>query len=258
MVTTKESVVAAMDGSDKELFSYLPYMFQDLWELGADPKAMIRLIYKHTNIYRRLRILDLGCGKGAVSVKLAKEFNCACLGIDAVREFIKEAKAKAGEYGVSHLCQFKVADIRREVKKIEKFDIIILGAIGPVLGNYYQTLTALSSCLAEGGKVIIDDGYIEDGSDYTHPLIVEKKIILSQIEAAGMQLADEVVMDKAAIKESEDYIFTYFSKRCQELIEKYPDKEKLFRDYLEKQKKEKELLETKITCAMMVIKRLEG
>lgn len=46
MKSIEESVVIAMDGSDKELFPFLPYIFQDIWEIGADPDAIIKLIKK--------------------------------------------------------------------------------------------------------------------------------------------------------------------------------------------------------------------
>ncbi|MBU4451076.1 MAG: methyltransferase domain-containing protein, partial [Actinobacteria bacterium] len=91
MKTLEESVVTAMDGSDSGLFPFSPYILQDLWEIGASPEVIIELVRKHTNNYYSLSILDLGCGKGAVSIKLAKEFNCTCLGIDAIKEFINEA-----------------------------------------------------------------------------------------------------------------------------------------------------------------------
>jgi len=108
MKTLEESVVTAMDGSESELFPFLPYILQDLWEIGASPKVIIELIRKHTNNYSNLKILDLGCGKGAVLIKLAKEFNCTCSGIDAIKEFISDANKKAKEFGVDHLCRFEV------------------------------------------------------------------------------------------------------------------------------------------------------
>jgi cyclopropane fatty-acyl-phospholipid synthase-like methyltransferase len=74
----KESVVTSMDGNDKELFPYLPCMFQDLWEKGADPDAIINLIGKHFSEYDNLKLLDLGCGKGAVLIKSAEKLGCKC------------------------------------------------------------------------------------------------------------------------------------------------------------------------------------
>src|SRR4030042_5201175 len=107
MKTIEESVVTAMDGSDKELFPYLPYILQDLWEIGADPDAIIELISKHFKHYTDLKVLDLGCGKGAVSVKVSKALGCNCYGIDAIPEFIVFAQQKALEFKVEHLCTFE-------------------------------------------------------------------------------------------------------------------------------------------------------
>ena len=135
MKSLQESVVTAMDGSDVELFPFLPYILQDLWEIGTSPQVIMDLVRKHAENHSNLRVLDLGCGKGAVSIKLAKEFNCQCHGIDAVKEFIGEANEKAGEFGVDHLCQFAVADLRETIKALSRFDIIILGSIGPVFGE---------------------------------------------------------------------------------------------------------------------------
>ena len=84
MKTIEESVVTAMDGSDKELFPYLPYILQDLWEIGADPTIIIKLIDKRFPNSDKLKVLDLGCGKGAVSIKVSQKFGYHCLGIDAV------------------------------------------------------------------------------------------------------------------------------------------------------------------------------
>ena len=89
MKSIEESVVIAMDGSDKELFPFLPYILQDIWEIGADPDAIIKLIRKYCNNITELKVLDLGCGKGAVSVKVSQVLGCTCYGIDAIPEFVE-------------------------------------------------------------------------------------------------------------------------------------------------------------------------
>jgi ubiquinone/menaquinone biosynthesis C-methylase UbiE len=255
MKSIEECVVTAMDGTDKELFPYLPYILKDLWEIGADPEIIISLIDRNFINHDRLKVLDLGCGKGAVSIKAAKKFGCSCYGIDAVPEFISDARKLAIEYNVEHLCRFEVGDIRLKVKGLSAFDIIILGAIGPVFGDYYTTLTTLSECLNDTGVFIIDDGYIENHSDYRHLLIQKQETIIQQIHSAGMQLIEEVIIGKDDIKDSDDYIFDNLKKRCFELIDRYPEKKKLFIEYLEKQEEENDVLENKVICSTMVIKR---
>ena len=43
------------------------------------------------------------------------------------------------EYRLSHLCSFETGDIRKKIKELNNFDIIILGAIGQVFGDYFTT-----------------------------------------------------------------------------------------------------------------------
>lgn len=253
METIEESVVMAMDGAESNLFPYLPYIMQDLWEIGSSPEIIIELLRKHVNDFSKIKILDLGCGKGAVSIKIAKEFSCHCYGIDAIKEFIGEAQNKSKEYNVEKHCHFEFGDIRTTISNFTDYSIIILGAIGPVFGDYYSTLSILTKCLKQNGLIVIDDGYIEDGNNYSHPLMEKKSQILKQISDVGMNLLDEVIIDQDEIKTSDEYILDKIKKRCQELIKKHPDKSSLFYNYIKKQEEENEVLENKVTCSTMLI-----
>jgi len=250
--TVEKSVVEALDGTDSNLFPFLPYILQDIWELGASPEAVLKLVKKHTINQSNLKVLDLGCGKGAVSIKLAKELNCQCHGIDAINEFIGEAKNKAREFNVEEYCSFESGDIRDRVHDLRGHDIIILGAIGPVLGDYYSTLTKVSKCLNEGGLIIIDDGYIDDGSEYSHPSMLKRSVILKQISDAGMKLADEVIINKYELQKLDEYMLRNIKKRCKELIKIHPDKRNIFVNYVKAQEEENEALETKLICSTML------
>lgn len=243
-----------MDGSDKELFPFLPYILQDTWEIGASPETIIRLINKHFDNCAGLKVLDLCCGKGAVSVKVSESLGCYCHGIDAIREFAEFASQRACEFNVGHLCTFETGDIREKVKGISGYDVIILGATGPVLGDYYHTLTTLSECINKNGIFIIDDGYIDDDSNFIHPLMFKKKSVLQQINNAGMEVIEEEIMKEEEVRDSGEFIFNNLKKRCFELIEKYPDKQNLFLGYIKKQEEENDVLENKVIASTLVIK----
>jgi cyclopropane fatty-acyl-phospholipid synthase-like methyltransferase len=197
----------------------------------------------------------LGCGKGAVSVKVSQKLGCTCYGIDAIPEFIAFAQQKAIEHKVNHLCTFETSDIRENVQELIGYDIVILGAIGPVFGDYFTTLSTLSKCINENGIFIIDDGYINDDSDYSHPLMFKKSSIIKQIDKAGMKLIENDIMDRENINDSDDYIFDNLKKRCCELIEIYPDKQNLFLNYIKKQEIENDVLENKVIGTTMVIRK---
>lgn len=253
MKSLKESVVNAMDGTDVALFPFLPYILQDMWEIGASPKVITELVRKHTRDYSHLNILDLGCGKGAVSVRLAQELGCKCLGIDAIGEFIEEANKKAVEYGVAQSCRFEQGDIRKKIRELPQFDVIVLGAVGPVFGDYYSTLITLSKSLTENGVIVIDDGYIENESNFSDPLIQKRADVIRQISDADMHLLDETIISSDEMKDADVDIFKNLEKRCHELMETYPHKSTLFEKYLREQAEENDVLETKMVCSTMVI-----
>lgn len=257
MKTTDESVLAAMDGNDARILPYLPYILQDFWEIGSNPEALIHLIRKYHPETSGLRVLDLGCGKGAVSVKIASQLQCTCHGIDAIPEFISYASAKANEYGVGHLCRFEVADIREAVKSAAACDVIILGSIGQVFGNYFETLNLLRNNLKEDGIILVDDGYLKEDeatSDAPLPALFRKSEIEEQIARAGMVLK-ETAMAEEEEHTAEDYDtqYDYITRRCNELSLMHPEKAAIFSQYCARQKEEYDNMKQVITCATMVV-----
>ena len=254
MKTLEESIATAMDfNKNTAIVPFLPYIMQDFWDFGTPPEIVINLVQKHCQNYSTLRVLDLGCGKGATSVKLAATLNCNCLGIDGIPEFIEISKKKAREYNVETLCRFETGDIREEIKALDKFDVIVLGAIGQVFGDYYATLTTLSKHLETEGIIIINDAYIEDSSTFQHSAILPRRELFRQIEQAEMELIDEFT----GVASNEEYTgqFESLQNRCNELIEKYPEKSFLFEKYIQVQSDEYYLMENEVMCLIMVLKK---
>ena len=252
--TLEESIATAMDfDKNTEIIPFLPYILQDFWDLGTPPEIVINLVQKHCKNHSNLHVLDLGCGKGAASVKLAVTLNCKCLGIDGIPEFIEISKEKASEYGVDTLCRFEVGDIREEINALGRFDVIILGAVGQVFGDYYATLTILQKHLMADGIVIINDAYIEDTSTFQHPAVLPLRKLLKQVDRAEMELIDEYT----DVANNEEYTkqFENIQNRCKELIVKYPENSSLFENYIQIQADEYDEMENEMICSIMVLKK---
>ena len=276
MTQLEECLSAAMGVHQEDLLIYLPYIVQDQWELGSDPGIIISMIERHftgpdhgghseshgpssppPRGLQDLRVLDLGCGKGAVSVLLAKRYGCTCLGIDGMPEFIYDARKKAAEHGVTHLCTFETGDLRERVKDLSGFDIVILGGVGPVFGEYRTTLSAVSRCLNGQGIIILDDGYLPDGEDTPHPQYITRNELHREIELAGLSPVDEVIHGKEDVVTRCHREFALRKERCQELMGRSQD-QSLYWSYLNRQEAEIDLLNRGLIRSTMMLTMKNG
>ncbi len=251
--TVQESIATAMDCEDVELVEYLPYILQDFHEIGSSAQSLARIV-KENNTKEIAKIIDLGCGKGAVLIELAQHVKSECLGIDGIKEFIDYATEQASMRGITN-CKFEVGDIRRIEKIQGKYDFIILGSIGPVYRDYYTTMESLKPILCDDGVIILDDGYIEESNDFTHALSGTKKMLIDQITTADMEIIKEYLGDEISDKSEYEKQYQDIKRRCHELMLKYPNKKELFEGYIRKQEKEYHNLEEEITGSTMLIKR---
>ena len=253
--TLEESITAAMEDFNTDLIKYYPYLFQDYWELGTPANEIIKIIKKHKLDYLNLSVLDLGSGKGAVSVKIASELGCRCRGIDGMTDFVAFSKTQAKEYGVGDICHFEVNDVRTRIKSLGKYDVIILGAIGPVLGDFYQTLTILKDHLNKDGLVIMNEGYVEDGYTTDYPNVFQKGEILEQINKSGMELIETITDDEfPELNEYLEFEAKNLEKRCNELMETYPEDKNLLLKYIKRQKELYHKLTNEVKSIIFVIK----
>jgi len=256
MKTIEESIATAMYAQDTEVIPFLPYIFQDFWTMGTPPEIVINLVKKYYKNYPNLNILDLGCGKGAVSVKLAAALKCNCFGIDVIPEFIEVSNEKAKEYGVDTLCRFEVGDVRKKIEELDKFDVIILGSTGSIYDDYYTALITLSKHLTDEGIIIIEEVYFDDRSTFQHSSILTRKDLLKQFGQAGMKLIDEIA-DKYSAYADVTVEIENIMTRCNELKAKYPEKSSLFENYAQYQTLEYDLIENKMTGSVMVLKSVK-
>ncbi len=140
---TEQSIADSLE-ANKRILPYMPYLFQDMWALGCALQPIIDAA-AITGLHEKSKVLDLGCGKGAAAVQLAARFGCNVLGIDASEPFLKDARTKASEHKVSHLCEFVQEDILEYVKTNHNFDLVILASLGGTFGSFKNTIASLRS-----------------------------------------------------------------------------------------------------------------
>lgn len=257
---TEEKLVRSLSWETTELLPFLPYLLQDFWELGSDPDVMTEMIKKHLNISNTTKILDLACGKGAVSIKIAQKLEVRVKGVDLIPEFIEYASEKAKEFNVNNLCEFFLDDINEVVKKEKDYDCVIFGAVGPdVLGGPEETLKKLISTVKPGGYILIEEGYIPaDGKRedirYNSDAYFPEKYWMTLFEKMGLELVETASGHSEGDLDNETGLEA-ITLRANELIEKYPDKKVIFEGYIRNQQNEYNDIEDSLVCVTWVLKK---
>jgi len=252
-----EKLAKSLTAETVELLPFLPYLLQDLWELGSSPQDMITLIKRHIPLTDNAKFLDLACGKGAVSVKIAESLGVNMRGFDLLSKFIEFAKQKAEEFGVSHLCDFNSADANEVVKTERDYDCVVFGAAGNILGTPQETLAKLAKTIKDGGFIIIDEGYLPDNSSnddikYQNYEFLTRQQWLKLFDECGLTLMEE-------LHNTEDYDFDSdnkaIEKRANELIAKYPEKREVFEGYIASQLAECDDIENSMIAVTWILKK---
>lgn len=238
-----------------ELLPFIPELVADIWALGSSPDLVVKLL-KPLDLSPRTTVLDLGCGKGAVSIILAKKFGFQVLGIDAFQPFLKEAKTRTKEYGVEKLCHFEYGDIRNTVDKLKNFDIVIYAAIGDVLGGFNECVGKLRQTILPDGYILIDDGFLKEftqieRSGYGH--YVPHDETLKQLTSYGDTLLREIVVTAEETKALNNKYTELIRKRAEKLIKKHPELADSFFWYLKNQEQECAILENDVVGSIWLL-----
>ena len=259
---TEKKLACSLTAETTELIPFLPYLLQDFWLLGSDPNAMTELIKTHVDYSENTKVLDLACGKGAVSIKIAQELRIKIKGIDLLPEFIEFAAKKAKEHKIEKLCDFVVEDINEAVKKEKDYDIVILGAVGNVLGSPAETLSKLKATIKMGGYILIDEAYLLDDVNQENVLYKNYEYLTEKqwwdlFKEADLELIKTVSASDLDSPENPDSDFgmANITKRANELIKNYPDKKNIFEGYINSQQREYDDLENNIEGVIWILKK---
>lgn len=241
-----------------DFLPYLPALLVDLWDLGCSLDQIVEMVGQLNLLPDKTEILDLGCGKGAVSITLAKKFGISVTGIDASKAFLKVAIQKAKGYQAFHLCRFEFGDIREYTQKERDFDLVIYASMGNVLGNFREIVGKLRRMVHPDRYILIDDGFLKsehkiDREGYEHYLQHEE--VIRQLTSFGDEIIHEVIMPDETVHSINYGYLDSIKKRSKELLAKKPELEEAVSDYIRTQEIECETLDKYVMGAVWLLQR---
>ncbi len=238
------------------LLPLLPHLLADLRALGASPEAVVDLL-RPLSLAPEARVLDLGCGKGAVAVALAEALAMRVVGVDAMAAFVEAARAWAEARGVAGRCRFVCADLRDHLHPAVPFDVLVYAALGDVLGPLDATVRALRPAVRPGGYLVIDDAFlVEEGSPpHGYEGYAGRVETQRRLTAAGDEIVREVYLAPAGMQAVNRWNNARIGERAAELTRRYPEQAALIEAYVRRQERESEVLETAVVPALWLLRR---
>lgn len=107
-------------------------------------------------------VLDVACGKGEMLCQWAAQYGIAGVGVDISEVYVRSARARAGELGVSDLVRFEVGDAASFVKEEStraSYDVVSCLGGARYLGQLGPAVPKLRDCAKPDGLLVIGEPY---------------------------------------------------------------------------------------------------
>ncbi len=256
MRTTDEIVAEAM-GAVPELLPLLPDLFADFTALGGWPDEVVEMLRDRTDLPIRAEVVDLGCGKGATVVAIARELGHRALGVDLFEPFLEAGAQAAVAAGVERLVSFRRSDLRDVTSSTERFDVAVFGALGAGLfGSHADCVGALRQCVRPGGYMAISDGFlvrapasVPSGCEYYRP----HDETVRQLTQHGDSLEAETVIPVERLGSDED--LRLLRAAVDRLLDSVPERRQELKAFMDTQRREVEFIEKKTREVVWLLRR---
>jgi SAM-dependent methyltransferase len=257
MDSDAERQIAAAFGIAPVLVAVLPELLADVWALGSWPQKAVDLLRESTTLPAGASVVDLGCGKGAVAIPMARDLAFRVHGIDLFAPFLAEARKRAASAGVSELCRFETGDLRQVLRGGGKYDAAVLAAVGAI-GDHGGTVLEMRRIVRPGGALVIDDGFLGSGAGPIPPGYEYYRShgeTVRQLTSHGDRLVDERFVPREELKECNRTNTESIRRRAAELAARDPGLAAALERYVRSEEGECAFLESRTTAAIWLLER---
>jgi cyclopropane fatty-acyl-phospholipid synthase-like methyltransferase len=232
-----QQVASALDASPR-LVPFLPELLADLWDLGSSPRLVSGWLGALGLPTGSTSVLDLGCGKGAVSLTLARDLDFRARGVDLFEPFVREARGRAAEWGLSGQCRFETGDLRVVARSTTGHDVVVYASVG-VLGPLDECVATLRQCVREGGFMVVDEGVLAPGAAGENPFpdLADLEESRRRLTAHGDRILRERVLTAEEMKVVDRRYIASIRARAEALAAHRPADAELVLGYVERQRR---------------------
>ncbi len=150
-------VEEADDASADSLFEHFAWLYIFCREklFRDDTERMIRAIWPNGRPAAGEKVIELGCGPGFYSCKLAERFGeISVLGVDRSPSQLKFAREKRNSLSLGN-CRFQSDNVLELSHPDDSFDVLVASRLFTVLPNRRRAVAEMYRVLRAGGRCFI-------------------------------------------------------------------------------------------------------
>jgi ubiquinone/menaquinone biosynthesis C-methylase UbiE len=140
-------------GNGDSSFSYLDMLAEIGYARHIGGKGATDRLIKKANIKKGSKVLDVGCGLGKTSCRLATEQGCTVTGIDIMPKMITQAKLTAKKAGVGDKVTFMEGDARKLPFEDNSFDTVLVESVTIFVEDIARAIAEYNRVVKPGGAV---------------------------------------------------------------------------------------------------------
>lgn len=201
-----------------------------------------------SGVGRRHRVIDLGCGKGAAAIAVARTCGCVVHGVDGHGPFVAAAQEAAISAGVGARCTFNVGDLRT-IKKRRVWDAGMMLSVLPAL----DAAKVMARHVKPGGLVLLDDAVRVERARQEAWLPGTMAELREQMEHAGYSVVRQHVMSRDEVRRMDASLYRRIAARARVLAQRDARTAKIVREVLQRQREANRLLTGPIRPALMLV-----
>jgi ubiquinone/menaquinone biosynthesis C-methylase UbiE len=145
------------DETDDSLFEHFAWLYIFCREklFRDDTERMIRALWPTRQPAAGEKIIELGCGPGFYSCKLAERFReVSVLGVDRSPSQLQWAREKRNALGLNN-CRFRSDNVLELSHPNDSFDVLVASRLFTVLPNRRRAVAEMFRVLRPGGRCFI-------------------------------------------------------------------------------------------------------
>ncbi len=140
-------------GNGGNNFSYLDMLAKIGYAKHIGGKSATDRLIKKANIKKGSKVLDVGCGLGKTSCRLAAESECQVTGVDIMPDMIEQAKKTAKKMKVEDKVKFIEGDARKLPFGNDSFDTVFVESVTIFAEDVDRAVSEYYRVAKSGGAV---------------------------------------------------------------------------------------------------------